>query len=70
MCRLTLQLTEHDNILRTFFSRVDADMSGEISIEELIEFLGIDVETVLPAARLKANALYRFVHVSLSPCYW
>jgi len=70
MCRLTLQLTEHDNILRTFFSRVDADMSGEISIEELIEFLGIDVETVLPAARLKAKKYDAMYSIDTRNCTW
>jgi len=39
MCRQKLHMADHDNNLRTLFNRLDEDLSGEISIEELIDFV-------------------------------
>jgi len=42
MCRLQLHLLDHDNHLRTLFSRLDTDICGEIAVEELISFVSND----------------------------
>jgi len=47
MCRLQLHLLDHDNHLRTLFSRLDTDMCGEIAVEELISFVSNDERTKL-----------------------
>jgi len=39
MCREKLELTERDNHLKIMFERLDDDDSGELSIDELIEFI-------------------------------
>lgn len=39
MCRERLHLTERENHLKILFERLDADDSGELSVEELIAFI-------------------------------
>jgi len=39
MCRTKLGLRDHDNHLRTLFSRLDEDTVGEISLTDLIHFV-------------------------------
>merc|ERR1719401_71496 len=56
MCRHKLHLTEHDNILRTFFARVDADLSGELTIEELIHFVGEEADQRVAGVKLPDEA--------------
>jgi len=39
MCRERLKLTEKANHLKMIFEKLDRDDSGELSIDELIEFI-------------------------------
>lgn len=39
MCRVKLQMTERENHLKLLFEKLDTDDSGELTIDELIEFI-------------------------------
>jgi len=51
MCRTVLRLQEPDSLLRVVFDSLDMDSSGDISIEELVEFVADPNERM--RARLK-----------------
>jgi hypothetical protein len=55
MCRHALHLNVNDNHLRTLFCSLDEDLSGEISIEELVEFVADDHEKELRGHRTNGS---------------
>mmetsp|Transcript_6469 Transcript_6469/g.13314 ORF Transcript_6469/g.13314 Transcript_6469/m.13314 type:complete len:346 (-) Transcript_6469:123-1160(-) len=56
LCRKKLRLTEADAELKGVFDSLDADNSGEISVEELIEFVGDPAERMRHRLKIAAEA--------------